>query len=117
MSHRLTRGQFFQILTAFLNYKDNLDPTAHCSVYNDGCNDCTRVNGVSVCTERACFWQGIPSCSECEAGYSLRDNRCVLNTDSCKKIGEAVSNFSLPPEYQFSGVCCSGLTSVPPKEG
>lgn len=83
MSHRLTRGQFFQILTTLLDYQDILDPTAHCTVYNDGCNDCTRVNGIATCTERACIWQGIPSCSECEAGYTFQDNRCVKAQTAC----------------------------------
>lgn len=83
MSHRLTRGQFFQILTAFLAYRDNLNPVAHCTVYNDGCNDCTVINGVPACTERACFWQGIPSCSVCESGYTLENNRCVKKQTSC----------------------------------
>lgn len=42
MSHRLTRGEFFQIVIALLHYSENQDPLAHCTVYNDGCNDCSR---------------------------------------------------------------------------
>lgn len=112
MSHRLTRGQFFQILTAFLAYRDNLNPVAHCTVYNDGCNDCTVINGVPACTERACFWQGIPSCSVCESGYTLENNRCVKKQTSCIGLWGVVSNYSLPPEYQTTGICCSWLTSI-----
>jgi len=66
MSHRLTRGQFFQIVTALLDYQNAHNPTAYCTVYNDGCNDCSLTSGVPTCTERACIWQGIPSCSVCE---------------------------------------------------
>ena len=42
MSHQMTRGEFFQLVVAFLDYQDNADPVAHCTVYNDGCNDCVR---------------------------------------------------------------------------
>lgn len=118
MSHRLTRGEFFQILTAFLDYKDNTDPTAHCTVYNDGCNDCTRVNGVSACTERACFWQGIPSCSQCEAGYTLQNNRCVKKQTACIAEGEyAGGGFVMYPENMNDFQCCAGLTRAERKDG
>jgi len=117
MSHRLTRGQFFQLVIALLDYQDSSDPTAHCTVYNDGCNDCVRGDELLSCTKRMCIWQGIPSCSECESGYTLENNKCVKKTNVCIGLGNTVSNLSLPPEFQFNGVCCSGLTSVSPKEG
>jgi hypothetical protein len=102
MPHRLTRGQFFQIVTVLLDYQDVQNPIAHCTIYNDGCNDCYLSGDILTCTERACIWQGIPSCSQCEAGYALQDGRCIANSVSCKNLGETVSNLSLPPEYQFS---------------
>lgn len=83
MSYRVTRGQFFQIVTALLKYQDNQNPTAHCTVYNDGCNDCSTGEFGIMCTERECIWQGIPSCSECEAGYVLDNNRCVKKQTAC----------------------------------
>ena len=84
MSHRMTRGEFFQLVTALLKYQNSSDPLAHCTVYNDGCNDCSVVDGAGgVCTKRACFWKGIPSCSACESGYSLQDNRCIKTSTSC----------------------------------
>jgi len=86
MSHRLTRGQFFQIVVALLDYQESSDPIAHCTVYNDGCNDCVRGDEGVACTKRACIWQGIPSCSECDNGYTLQNGRCVLDTVSCKKL-------------------------------
>lgn len=118
MSHRLTRGQFFQILTAFLNYQETLDPTAHCSVYSDGCNECTRTNGGQTCTERMCIWKGIPSCSECESGYVLEDNRCVKKQTFCITEGNyAGGGFVAYPEKLEDFQCCSGLTRAERKDG
>lgn len=57
MSHRLTRGQFFQVVVALLHYSENQNPLAHCTVYNDGCNDCTSNVETTQCTERQCFWK------------------------------------------------------------
>lgn len=57
MSHTLTRGQFFQLVLALLNYSESQNPLAYCTVYNDGCNDCTSNMEVTQCTERQCFWK------------------------------------------------------------
>ncbi len=88
MSHRLTRGQFFQIVTALLDYQEQNDPVAHCATYNDGCNDCTRMeDGGVACTKRMCFWQGTPKCYTCDAGYTLENDRCVKAPTSCVAEG------------------------------
>ena len=58
MSLVLTRGQFFELTVAFLDFKKSYDPVAHCVNYSDGCNECMRgENGLAACTKRACFWQ------------------------------------------------------------
>ncbi len=41
MSHQMTRGEFFQLVVDLLDYQSSANPLAHCTVYNDGCNDCT----------------------------------------------------------------------------
>lgn len=111
MSHRMTRGEFFQLVVALLDYQNNSDPLAHCTVYNDGCNDCVRGDEGVACTERACIWQGIPSCSECENGYTLENNRCVKKQNTC--VGEggyAGGAYTLYPEQNYQ--CCVGLNRV-----
>jgi hypothetical protein len=118
MSHRLTRGQFFQLVITLLDYQDSTDPTAHCTVYNDGCNDCVRGDEWASCTKRMCIWQGIPSCSECESGYILKNNRCV-RTFQTKCVQEgwfADSGYVYPEENMKYFECCSGLKSAPHKE-
>jgi hypothetical protein len=37
--------------------------------FNDGCNDCQCADDGSFigCTERTCFWEGIPSCLDCSS--------------------------------------------------
>jgi hypothetical protein len=118
MSHRLTRGQFFQIVVALLDYRDSTDPTAHCTVYNDGCNDCVRGDEGVACTERACIWQGIPSCSECENGYALENNRCVKRQNTCVSEGGYAGGGFVPyPENPNDFLCCSGLTRAERKDG
>ncbi len=82
MSHRLTRGQFFQVAVALLNYVEDENPTAHCATYTDGCNECSNDGSTTTCTERACIWQGIPQCYTCQAGYTLKDDRCVRSTQT-----------------------------------
>lgn len=59
MSHRVTRGEFFQLVTMLQDFQSRIaGPTDHCTQYNDGCNDCSRTdNGLAICTKRACFWQ------------------------------------------------------------
>ena len=57
LSHNMTRGEFFQLVTVLRNSDSNSDPTAHCTIYNDGCNDCTLNNSVTACTQRECFWK------------------------------------------------------------
>jgi len=44
---------------------------ANCARYSDGCNECSCRGGsvLDACTRRMCFWQGSPSCLECEPGY------------------------------------------------
>ena len=117
LSDKLTRGDFFQFVAAILLYQDSEHPTTHCSIYNDGCNDCTVTNGVTTCsTSRQCLWQGIPSCSACDAGYTLQNNRCVADQTTCVGLGGVEGNYSLPPQYQTHGVCCAGLTSVGTKD-
>lgn len=117
-SQRITRWEFFQLIVILMEWKNLNNPTAHCTVYNDGCNDCTVYNGSAACTKKACFWQGIPSCSLCESGYKLQNNRCVKETSTlCIGEWKNVSNYSLPPEYQYGGICCAGLTNVSSKEG
>jgi len=86
MSHRMTRGEFFQLVIDFLDYQSSSDPLAHCTVYNDGCNSCTVGDEGTICTERVCFWKGIPSCSACENGYTLENNKCVKKQTSCKGL-------------------------------
>lgn len=113
MSHQMTRGEFFQLVVAFLDYQDNADPVAHCTVYNDGCNDCVRGDEGVACTKRACIWQGIPSCSECENGYMLENNRCVRKQTACiTEGGYAGGGYVMHPENLDDYQCCSGLTRV-----
>lgn len=113
MSHQMTRGEFFQLVVAFLDYQDNADPVAHCTVYNDGCNDCVRGDEGVACTERACIWQGIASCSECENGYMLENNRCVRKQTTCvTEGGYAGGGYVMHPENLDDYQCCSGLTRV-----
>lgn len=83
----MTRGEFFQLVVALLDYQSSTDPLAHCTVYNDGCNDCVLGDEGPSCTKRACFWKGIPSCSSCESGYTLENNRCVKKQTSCVAEG------------------------------
>lgn len=83
MSHRLTRGQFFQLVIALLHHQEEQNPVAHCTSYSDGCNDCSVTSDGTVCTERACIWQGIPKCYTCEDGYMLQNDRCVKKPVAC----------------------------------
>jgi hypothetical protein len=52
---------------------DTDDETVGCNTcecgFNDGCNDCQCADDGSVvgCTKRYCYWQGIPSCSDCSS--------------------------------------------------
>ncbi len=167
MSHRLTRGEFFQIVIALLHFRDgnnnfcdnytystcpsscvpvcrpsgcstdggvcttdcdgpgscvdfngSTDPVLHCTVYNDGCNDCVVGDEGPSCTKRQCIWQGTPSCSACEAGYAVRNGRCVRAQTACIQEGQyAGGGFVYPPENPDDFVCCSGLTSAPHKDG
>lgn len=88
MSYSLTRGQFFQVVMALLDYQESSDPVAHCATYSDGCNDCSANPGGSpTCTERMCFWQGVPKCYTCDAGYTLQNDRCVRVPISCVAEG------------------------------
>jgi hypothetical protein len=117
MSHRMTRGQFFQLTVALLDYQDTSNPLSHCTVYNDGCNDCTVIGGGSACTKRSCFWQWIPSCSECEIGYTLESNRCVKKQTACIQEGKYAGGwFVAYPENLNDFMCCSGLVKKPGKD-
>ena len=107
MSHRMTRGEFFQLVT-ILRDLQSFDPTSHCTVYNDGCNDCVLGDEGPSCTKRACFWKGIPSCSECEAGYTLENNRCVKKQMSCvTEGGYAGGGHVMYPEDLNALQCCA----------
>lgn len=93
------------------------EPTAHCTVYNDGCNDCVLGDEGPSCTKRACFWKGIPSCSECEVGYMLENNRCVKKQTTCIAEGAYAGGGFVPyPENLNDFQCCSGLTRAERKD-
>jgi|GEM_PF-1171783 len=51
----------------------------------------------------------------CDTRYESAHNSLDCRS-TCKKEGESVSNGSLPPQYQYHGTCCSGLTEIGPKE-
>ena len=71
-----------------------------------------------ACTERACIWQGIPSCSECENGYALENNRCVKKQNTCVSEGGYAGGGFVPyPENPNDFLCCSGLTRAERKDG
>lgn len=91
---------------------------AGCKTYNDGCNDCTVSGGDAIsCTERTCIWQGIPSCSTCEAGYVLSNKRCIPSPTSCTKEGGYAGGGMVIDESYSSYVCCSGLTRAERADG
>jgi len=66
-----------------------------------------------------CFWQGIPSCSQCEAGYTLENNRCVKKqTAACIVEGAYAGGGFVPyPENMDDFQCCAGLTRAERKDG
>ncbi len=119
MSHRMTRGEFFQLVVALLDYKSSTDPLAHCTVYNDGCNDCTLGDEGPSCTKRMCLWQGISSCSYCETGYTLENNKCVKKkiTTCVAEGGYAGGGYVMYPENPNDFLCCAGLTRAERKDG
>lgn len=101
-----------------MQFKKTQNPTAHCLTYTDGCNECDATSGELACTERACFWEGIPACYTCEAGYSLIENRCVQTVNSCvQEGGYAGGGHVMEPENPEDFLCCSGLTRAERNDG
>jgi len=91
---------------------------AGCKTYNDGCNECSVSGGDAIaCTERACIWQGTPSCSSCEAGYTLKGDRCVPSVNSCVREGGYAGGGMVLDERPSDYVCCSGLTRAERADG
>jgi hypothetical protein len=108
MSHALTRGEFFQLIVALLDYKENINPLAHCRTFSDGCNDCSSNGDVTSCTTRMCVWQGTPKCYTCEAGYSLVGYRCVKTTTACvEEGGYAGGGHVMHAENPYDFMCCA----------
>jgi|GEM_PF-1094451 len=109
MSHRMTRGQFFQLVVALLDYQETSDPFAYCASYTNGCNECFRdSNGLVACDKRMCVWQGIPKCYACDSGYTLENNRCVKQQTACIQEGKyAGGGYVMYPENLSNFQCCS----------
>jgi hypothetical protein len=108
LSDRVTRGDFFRVAALFLELQD---PLAHCTTYNDGCNECSTGDEGPICTERMCIWQGIPQCHTCEEGYELSGNRCVRresHSTTCIGLGEyAGGGEVMYPENPDDFQCCA----------
>ncbi len=89
-----------------------------CKTYNDGCNECSVSGGDAIaCTERACIWQGTPSCSSCDEGYTLKGDRCVPSVNSCVREGGYAGGGMVLDERPSDYVCCSGLTRAERADG
>ncbi len=66
----------------------NTDMPNDCSVWNDGCNTCSRTDaGAIVCTKMACVKQGTPYCKDdaptitCANVRCGSDTECIMNWD------------------------------------
>jgi len=53
------------------NFKDVCPD--NCTIYNDGCNNCTCLSGLDACTNRNCFTTGTPQCTKCTSNMEWND--------------------------------------------
>lgn len=85
-----------------------------CSLYYDGCNECSVTNGkTDACTERACIMQWEPKCLEYSTDKTDEDNQIVdavvskevkkletsfklQSASSCSEINDTIKKYLVP---------------------
>jgi len=91
------------------SYDPAEDPT--CSVYNDGCNTCSKgPEGLAACTRMACFEMGDPYCIEFVEEPAFNDCICTMQYDPVcwvdgQTYGNACGAWCEQVEIAYAGEC------------